>query len=1318
MTSTMPAQFDVFVSYHHADRPAVEMIARRLRQERLEPWWDGWRLVPGEPWQEAIVHGLRASKAFAVVVGPSGLGDWVREELAIAQDRAAKERGFRMFMVLLPGAPDLSDPSFDILRTRGWVDLRAGTDREEGLQELLAAITGAPRGRDEAVGALGICPYRGLEPFAEDDADLFFGRERDVARITEKLKAGRFLAVLGPSGSGKTSLIRAGCIPSLRRGDVPGSAAWTIRVFTPGARPIVTLAVQLARVFPTGAVQETADRLGQDARTLDFATSLGLADSPPEDRVVLVVDQFEELFTLCTEDDRRAFLDNLLYAATVPGGRTVVVMGMRADFYQRCAPYPVLRDLVADRQYLVGPLDAEGMRQAVEQPAAGVGLELEAGLTDTILGGILDRPGALPLLEHVLLELWERRRGAMLTLGAYAATGGVAGALERRAEATYARLTEAQQGIARRVLLRLVQPGEGSEDTRRRAELRELATGPHDEEDVEAVVRALADQRLLSVGRDDVSGARVVELTHEALIRGWPQLRAWIDEDRDALQAQRRLTEATAEWDRSGRADEGLLYRGARLAAWREWDTGVLPEAERAFLAASVQCERDELEAARRRTRRFRQLSRMLAVLLVLAVVGGAVAVRQGREAADQRQLARSAQLSTQATALGESRPDLTALLSVEAFRAAPTEQARRSLTSLSALPEFGGSLAGHTEPLTDVAVGADGLVATASQDRTVSLWDVDDGARVGVLVEHTDDVDTIAFSADGRLLASAGKDRKVVLWDVERRSRLAVLAGHNGEVTTVAFSADGRMLASGDNRGDLILWDVERRDQVATMGDTHSGEVAFSPDGRLLAVSDLGLGPVLLDVATRQRVADLGTVEKPGAESLAFSADSGQLAALSGGTLTLWDVGSRAVSRELSVAQCCAAMAFSSRGRLATAHSGEVVIWDSATGGEISREPLDESYSVEALAFSPDGRRLAAVTAGTLKVWSAGAPGPQTLAGAGIFTGALAPDGRLLATAGEFGTIRLWDVARRVPVGRLEVEDRDVLSLAFSPRGQFLAAGGRRGTIWWWDTGTREMRAESTPEGVRNVLSLLFSPDGRLLAAADQVGMIALWDVETRTVVGRLDPGPITEGRPDPVKTSMAFTPDGGTLFSGNDDGNRIRVWDVGSRALTDTLEANRGWVGAVAMRPDGRVLASGGEDGTIILWDVARRARVAPLVGHGDGVIGLAFSPDGNALASGAFDDELFIWNSATRRQLATASIGFPAQTVTFAEGGVAVVAVTGLFTGGAVVDQVRVLDLDAGRVMKRICDSLRHSLTREEWAANVPGQPYRQTCGRSPS
>ncbi|MDQ4068412.1 MAG: TIR domain-containing protein, partial [Actinomycetota bacterium] len=757
--------YDVFLSYNRADEDIVHRVAEQLRRERIEPWLDKWMLTPGRSWHEEIADALSRASTCAVMVGPAGLGDWAREELAVAHDRAAKDPNFRLFLVLLPGAPEVTDPRLAFLRTRTWVDLRNGVADPDGLQDLVLAITGAARANG-AVGAdagTTVSPYRGLSSFDEDHAQFFFGREEDTARILGLLHESRFAAVIGASGTGKSSLLRAGVVRALRAGRLPGSETWTVRVFTPGARPLSALAAQLHRAFPQESLQGTLDQLRTDERTLDLAATAGLADSPPDRRLALVADQLEELFTLGHDEaERRAFLDNLLYAATIPGGRVVLIAGMRADFYHRGAPYPQLRTLVASQQYLVGPLTQEGLRRAIEEPARRVGVDLEAGLLDTILADVGSHPGVLPLLQHVLLELWERRRGRMLTLQAYVAAGRLEGALAKRANTVYQAFPPPQQDIARAVLLRLVQPGEGTEDTRRRATLDELVSSGEDPGEVERVVEALAQERLVAFGHDDTTGQRVVDITHEALIRGWPELREWIDERRDELRAERRLGEAAVEWDRGGR-DESLLYRGTRLSAWDGHDLRGLNALERDFLSASR-------ARAARHARTRRAITASLAVLTAVALVAASVALVNLRRADRERERAQAAtrlavsrrMAAESVTALGRNDQSLAALLALGGDTLAHTVEASSALASaLAADVDPSTVLTGHTGDVRALAVARDGTVVTGGLDATVRVWPADGGSPT-VLRGHEGEVLDVAVDPDARLVHSTGADGTV----------------------------------------------------------------------------------------------------------------------------------------------------------------------------------------------------------------------------------------------------------------------------------------------------------------------------------------------------------------------------------------------------------------------------------------------------------------------------------------------------------------------------------------------------------------------------
>jgi energy-coupling factor transporter ATP-binding protein EcfA2 len=647
MPTIMGVPYDVFLSHNSQDNAVIERLAMKLKETGVSPWLDSWNLTPGGDWQEEIDQALLESRACAVFLGPNGLGDWSREELRLARDRAVRDRSFRLFPVLLPGAPDPipADALPPFLPLHTWVDLRRGLDERLGLQTLVNAVWGVPMGPPTPEEPQqDVCPYRGLQTFDVGDARYFFGREGDVQRLLERLKETRFLAVLGRSGSGKSSLVRAGVVPSLRDGRLPGSASWPVQILRPGPHPLTALATQLVGRGEPRSMQATVDEIANDPRTLHLATELQMSGELSDRRSLLVVDQFEETFTLCSDEkERMGFIENLTYASSIPDGRVSVIITMRADFYPWCGAYAALSTLMSAWQFLVGPMSTEGLRQAILEPARVTGLRFEEGLADIILDEVEDRPGALPLLEHALLELWERRRGATLTLGGYRESGGVAGAIAKRAEALFDGMTPDEQRVARQAMLRLTQPGEGTEDTRRRAPLSELVTSEASEPDVHRVVAEMVEARLLTTTSDG-SGEEWVDVSHEALIRAWPRLRGWLDEDRAGLLVHRRLTDAAHEWQRLQR-DDAVLYRGPHLAEaseLRSRDDDTLNQLEREFIASSEALdhrERDELEARRERElqdarriaearRRSTRLLRLVVVVLTIGVLGSLFAAR------------------------------------------------------------------------------------------------------------------------------------------------------------------------------------------------------------------------------------------------------------------------------------------------------------------------------------------------------------------------------------------------------------------------------------------------------------------------------------------------------------------------------------------------------------------------------------------------------------------------------------------------------------------------------------------------------------------
>ena len=630
---TMPVRFDVFLSHATPDKPLVEELGRRLARENLKPWLDKWNLIPGTPWMPEVEAALAECAACAVIIGPGGFGPWHHEEMQVAISRRVndRERAFRVIPVLLPGVerPERSKlPGF--LTATTWVEFRDTLDDADAFHRLLCGIRGVEPGPGPG-GAVfeGQNPYRGLELFDVEHAPLFFGREALTEWLLDALKhkpsrvENRFLAIIGASGSGKSSLARAGLMAALKEGKLDGSASWPRAICRPGVEPFFSLAKALTSLAPESVSAVVFDRLQgrkDGERSLHVASGLVLGEPPRAERLVVLVDQFEEVFTLCTDEaERRDLITNLLHAATVAGGRTIVVLTMRADFYPRCAAYADLAAALSDEQVLVGPMTEDELRRAIERPARLAGLEPEPGLIELLVDDIRGRTGALPLLQFALQEVWRRREAHRLTIRAYRDIGQIEGALQRKADAVYDSFTPEQQELCRRIFLRLVQPGEGSEDTRRRASLRELLpSDPAQAVAVRAIIGRLADpeSRLLTTERQETAtGEGTLEVAHEALIRGWPQLRKWIETDRAGLRTHHRLTEAAREWaDAAVEAKEGSLYTGARLAVATEWanlhrdELGAL---EAAFLSASQENEQqrraDEAEKNRRLAEAERQ---------------------------------------------------------------------------------------------------------------------------------------------------------------------------------------------------------------------------------------------------------------------------------------------------------------------------------------------------------------------------------------------------------------------------------------------------------------------------------------------------------------------------------------------------------------------------------------------------------------------------------------------------------------------------------------------------------------------------------------
>ncbi len=558
------------------------------------------------------------------------------------------------------------------------------------------------------VATEGICPFKGLASFEPVDADYFFGRERLVAELVARLVGAGFLGIVGPSGSGKSSVLRAGLLPALAGGVLPGSGGWRRLLLRPGERPLE----ELRRVLVSGATDPLAEALD----TL-----------PSGARLLIAVDQLEELHTACRSDTERAgFADTLARAAADPEGRAVVVVALRADFYGRFAAYPGLAELLGTNHVLVAPMQASELRRAVELPAGRVGLRVEPELADALVDDVEGEPGALPLLSTALLELWQKRQDNALTLATYRESGGVHGAVARLAEGTYARIPDERKQLVRAVMLRLVGEGEAEAPVRRRAPLAELDLERSG--DVADVLATLADSRLVTVSEGNV------EVAHEALLREWPRLREWIEEDTEGRRLRRHITQAATEWDAAGR-DQGELYRGARLAAALDWTADHaldVNKLEREFVTESREASEKETKQVRRINRRLRGLLAGVAVLLAAAVAGGIFAAIQRSQARDAETAQFVQRLGAQA--LVEEDLDLSLLLARQAVAIDDSPQTHGYLLdTLQRSPAAIGIMHGHGAVLTGIAISPDGkTLAVDASGLGVLFFDARTYAQIG----------------------------------------------------------------------------------------------------------------------------------------------------------------------------------------------------------------------------------------------------------------------------------------------------------------------------------------------------------------------------------------------------------------------------------------------------------------------------------------------------------------------------------------------------------------------------------------------------------
>ncbi|MEV4275154.1 nSTAND1 domain-containing NTPase [Actinoplanes xinjiangensis] len=1116
----------------------------------------------------------------------------------------------------------------------------------EGTEADRSAQRAAESRRPRRTGWEG-CPYLGLAPFEERHAQVFYGRRTLTEHLLQRLRglppgAGPLLT-LGPSGAGKSSLLRAGLMGSLAKGVLaPGCERWPRRVFTPTAEPLLELAVCLADLARTDAISVHRALLAEPAQAHLLARQ-AMAAAAPGARLVLVVDQLEELFTLDSNPDEQGRFLAALHSLASEGG-ALVVAGIRGDFVDQALAFPEIRRSAEAGVFPVGAMCESELREAIAGPAAEAGVRVPDDVCAAILDDLRERSlpvgfdsGALPLLSQVMFVMWQSGEAAGLTLENYRRSGGVADIVRTSAERVYESLDDHGRELACRVFLHLTALTDGRA-TRRPSTRDELRAATGDDRVFE-VVEAFAATRLITVTDE------LVTIAHEELLRCWTRLHEWLRPDLADQALHRSLTEDVRDWQNHGR-DPSYLYTGQRLQtaddAARRWAGDVTSQ-----LSLDAAAE-EFLQAGHRRARHSRQRvyrAVTVAVVVLLAITGGSAQLlwKTSGNSEKRRLDSLSMTLASASRSRGVDRGTSEQLAAAALQTAATSEALNAAGELLGDAPSVLPSLRGTVEvggpngelmatmgvdtvwlwnlqtelpafaPLTgitglkDIRVSATGIVIThADEEPAVRFWEPSSGRQIGALtVDQTGGVQKIVLGPRGLVLATCGEDGVVRLWDTVTRELIRPLTGHVGPVKTAQFSPDARSMVTVGTDGTLRLWDVEtgrERGKPTSVDPASVSATGFSPDGTLLAAATGDDAVRLWSTATGIRSERLLTGHTGRVVSLAFpppgptgpTAPADMMLATSDedGTVRLWDT----VTMRLKGAPLRGhirkvhALRFSSDGRLlATAGEDKTArLWDTATNQAVGRPLIGHEGPVWRLRFEADSK--------------------------------------VLITGSDDDTVRLWDTAGSALTGH----GQPVNAVVYSPQNSRMATASTDGTVRLWDPATGFPTAPPITRGIDPVRAVAFR-DEEMLATADDSGVVRLWNAATGRRLGR----PLT-GHAGPV-WAVAFSPDGNRMATGGDDAT-IRRWDTTARSLIgEPLKGHRGAVRTVRFHPDGESLVSGGSDGTIRWWDADSGApRGEPVIAHNGDVFALAFSADRKLLASGGQDGVVRLWDAASGRAL----------------------------------------------------------------------------------
>jgi WD40 repeat protein/energy-coupling factor transporter ATP-binding protein EcfA2 len=1149
-------------------------------------------------------------------------------------------------------------------------------------------IEGTPSVSIDKPPAPGTPPFKGLQYYDEADAELFFGREALTASLISRIgeyittngkgelhRHGCFLGIVGASGSGKSSFVRAGLLPAFKSNNPPvngspihASERWPVHIITPTAHPIESLAISMSRDSDSvAATNQLMKDMSSDHRSLGLCIWKLLSRSKSADLLLLIVDQFEELFTLCADDsERNDFIENLLMASDPESnGKTILIIALRADFYAHCAQFDRLRMALERNQAFIGPMNLEELRCVIEEPARRSGWEFERGLVDLLLRDVGNEPGGLPLLSHALLETWKHRRGKTMTLESYGESGGVRGAIARTAETVFNQdLQPDQRVIARNIFLRLTELGESTQETRRRATLAELIPHPEDAPQVETVLKKLVDARLVTAGQG------TVEVAHEALIREWPTLRKWLDENREGLRLHHQLNQAAQDWLRLGN-DSGALYRGVRLSQameWAEMHDDQLSQLEREFLTASRELEA-QIEAAREaqrqkdllnaqklaqeaEARRIAEENRareaelsaiklgksnrrikiagsiaVLAAILasVLAITAGYFGYRSyvnGKAAELQSKISFIRELSFRAMTVLERDQDVGLLLAMQSVKTVQSldnenvPEAQTSLYHALEVANFSTVLRGHSDVVRTAVFNADGTqIVTASKDGTAQVWSID-GKQLAVLKGHTDQVFRAVFSPDGSEIVTTSYDNTARIWKPDG-TQLAVLQGHTAALTMAMFNYDGTKILTVSADSTVRIWTSDGIAIATLIG--HEGPVtwaAFSPDGSRVVTTSV-------DQTARLWKTDGSLIATMNGHtnwvmSACYSPDGSKIATASwDGTARLWDKYGNLLTEYSGHTSSVNSVNFSPDGNLLVTAS-----WDNTAriwkvDGTLVSVLAGHTGPVTMATFSPDGDKiLTSSYDNTARLWHSDGSQIAILRGHSnwLTTAIFNWDGTKIVTTSYDSTARIWEL-RNLHYAFMQGHTGSVSSISYSPDGSMIMTTGSDGTIRLWlrdGTFIEEFQMMEGPIHMGN-----YSPGGKWMVTANENGSATIYGSDG-ILVSRL------EGHTAAVN-SARFSLDGQFILTGSTD-NTARLWRSDGTFVLE-LKGHTDAVNDASFSLDGSMIVTASDDQTARVWK-SDGTYLRTLKGHDSPVFSAVFSPDGQRILTCGWNGTAILW------------------------------------------------------------------------------------------